>query len=95
MTKQLSFLMLLQSCIQLNNVKVNYSSILICMSNNNMIDFSYQQFSFYVYLFQQGASVKSQLMKGILMDGVFDSPARCLSQNISKFNRLFGCQYCL
>lgn len=33
-------------------------------------------------------------IRGILLNGVFDAPARCLFQNMVQFNGFHGCPYC-
>ena len=33
-------------------------------------------------------------IRGLLLNGVFDSPARCLFQNMVQFNGFYGCPYC-
>ena len=45
-------------------------------------------------MFILGVNVNGQLIRGILLNGVFDSPARCLFQNTVQFNGFFGCPYC-
>lgn len=33
-------------------------------------------------------------IRGVLLNGVFDSPARCLFHNMVQFNGFYGCPYC-
>lgn len=41
-----------------------------------------------------GLEVDHQMIRGILLNGVFDSPARCLFMNMVQFNGFYGCPYC-
>lgn len=41
-----------------------------------------------------GLQVDGLTVRGVLLNGVFDSPARCLFQNIVQFNGFNGCPYC-
>ncbi|XP_070174358.1 uncharacterized protein [Littorina saxatilis] len=46
-------------------------------------------------LFNTGFQTGKTTVKGLLLSGVFDSPARSLFQNIIQFNGFHGCPYCL
>lgn len=45
-------------------------------------------------LFISGLVVDNLHIRGILLNAVFDSPARCLFQNMVQFNGFCGCPYC-
>lgn len=45
-------------------------------------------------LFISGLVVDNLHICGILLNAVFDSPARCLFQNMVQFNGFCGCPYC-
>lgn len=45
-------------------------------------------------LFHSGLVVDNLRIRGILLNAVFDSPARCLFQNMVQFNGFCGCPYC-
>lgn len=46
------------------------------------------------FFFISGVAINNQTIKGILLNGVFDSPARCLFHNMTQFNGFYGCPYC-
>ena len=38
--------------------------------------------------------IDTKTVKGILLSACFDSPARCIFQNVIQFNGRHGCAYC-
>ncbi|XP_062567995.1 uncharacterized protein LOC134230240 [Saccostrea cucullata] len=46
-------------------------------------------------IYRTGLKVDNLTIRGILLNGVFDAPARCLFQNMVQFNGFNGCPYCL
>lgn len=45
-------------------------------------------------IYHAGLEVNDQKIRSILLNGVFDSPARCLFMNMVQFNGFHGCPYC-
>nr|XP_022308550.1 uncharacterized protein LOC111114507 [Crassostrea virginica] len=45
-------------------------------------------------IYYTGLAVNNLTIRGILLNGVFDAPARCLFQNMVQFNGFYGCPYC-